>query len=326
MSILQRIAAIALALALSFSAAFTAVTHDAAAGVGTPAVGTPSASADTPVVGDEVPIYDVESGDEIASITVESITDPFEDYDTGYEPERGSRYVAVEYTITNEIPNDRLDSPAYYLSLATDDGRLASSAYVGLPEDSDVTELPTDEILGGESTTGTLFYLLGDEVTVGGVYYNNYGYFALLADVSGQSSPTIGDDVTVFNTAGDEYAAVTVTDFEDPFEDYAEFYEPERGTRYVAATVSVENLIPNDGIDLSSYQFFVQTREGYLLSTAFVEPAEDSDVEALEDTRLGGGDSGGGTIFFTVPEDAEITGIIYSPESGIVINVGNPQA
>ncbi len=327
MSILHRLSAIALASLLTVGTATTTFAQDdATPDAGTPAA-TPAASSDTPVVGDEVPIYSSDTGEEIASITVENITDPFEDYSEYSAPERGTRYIAVEYTVTNEVENDSLDSPAYYLSLGTDQGLLASQAYVSLPDDSNVEELTTDAILGGESATGTLFYQLPDGVEIGGLYYTGYGYYTLLADVSGTASPAVGDDVTAYTVEGDEYAAVSITDYVDPFEDYGEYSAPSSGERIIAVTVAGENLIPNDGIDFGPGQFQILTGEGLIFGTAYgVEPGADSDVEVLEDGRIGGGDSAEGTIFFVLPEEAEVSGVIFSPDSGIVVNIGNPNA
>ena len=325
MSMLQRLSAIALASLLTVGTATTTLAQDdATPGAGSPN-GTPAAGSDTPVVGDAVPIYDSESGEEIASITVEQITDPFEEYSEFSAPERGTRFIAVEYTVENLVENDSIDSPAYSLSLGTDEGLLISQAYLSLADDSDIEELSTDEILGGDSTTGTLFYQLPDDVEIGGLYYNAYGYYTLLADVSGTAAPAVGDEVTAYTLEGEEYAAVSITDYQDPFEDYGEYSAPSSGERIIAVTVSGENLITNDGIDFGPSQFQILTGEGIIYGTAYgVEPGEDSDVEVLEDGRIGGGDSAEGTIFFVLPEETEVSGIIFSPDSGIVVNVGNP--
>ena len=327
MSMLQRLSAIALASLLTVgTATATLAQDDATPGTGSPAA-TPAAGSGAPVVGDAVPIYDTESGEEIASITVESVTDPFEEYSEYSAPERGSRYIAVEYTVENLTENDSIDSPAYYLSLGTDQGLLISQSYVSLADDSDVEELTTDEILGGESATGTLVYQLPEDVEVGGFYYNAYGYYTLLADVSGTSSPAVGDVVTAYTIEGEEYAALSITDYQDPFEDYGEYSAPASGERVIAVTVSGENLISNDGIDFGPGQFQILTGEGIIYGTAYgVEPGEDSDLEVLEDGRIGGGESAEGTIFFVLPEETEVSGIIFSPESGIVVNIGNPNA
>lgn len=327
MSMLQRLSAIALASLLTVGTATTTLARDdATPDTGSPA-STPVGGGDAPVVGDAVPIYDSESGEEIASITVESITDPFEEYSEYSAPERGTRFIAVEYTVENLVANDSIDSPAYYLSLGTPEGLLISQAYLSLADDSDVEELTTDEILGGESTTGTLFYQLPDDVEIGGLYYNAYGYYTLLADVSGTSSPAVGDEVTAYTLEGEEYAAVSITDYQDPFEDYGEYSAPSSGERIIAVTVSGENLIANDGIDFGPGEFQILTGEGIIFGTAYgVEPGEDSDLEVLEDDRIGGGESAEGTIFFVLPEETEVSGIIFSPDSGIVVNLGNPNA
>ena len=132
--------------------------------------------------------------------------------------------------------------------------------------------------------------------------------------------------MTAYNADGDEYAAVTVTDYQDPFEDYSEYSAPDSGSRVIAVTVSLENLIANDGIDFSPYDFTLQTAEGFLVSSGYVEPSDDSDLTPLEDGRVGGGDSAEGSIFFVLPDGVDVTGIIFQPDSGIVVNVGNPSA
>ena len=53
-----------------------------------------------PAVGETSPIFS-EDGNEMGSITVNNIIEPFEAYDAGYEPLRGYHYVIVEVTIAN---------------------------------------------------------------------------------------------------------------------------------------------------------------------------------------------------------------------------------
>ena len=326
MSILQRLAAIALAFVLTMGSASAAFAQDDATPDAGSSSGTPAAGGNAPVIGDEVTIYDEETLEEIATITVESVTDPFEEYSEFSAPESGTRFIAVEYTITNLIENDSLDSPAYNLALGTDQGLLVTQAFLSLADDSDIEELTTDEILGGESVTGTVFYQLPEGVEIGGLYYTAYSYYTLLADVSGTASPAVGDEVTAYTAEGDEYAAVSIADYVDPFEDYGEYSAPSAGERVIAVTVSAENLITNDGIDFGPGEFSILTGEGLIFGSAYgVEPAEDSDLEVLEDGRLAGGESAEGTVFFVLPEETVVEGIIFQPDTGIVVNLGNPE-
>lgn len=320
-SFLHRFAALALALVLSLGTATATLAQDA-----TPDSATPAASGSVPVVGDAVPVYDPDTLEEVATITVDEIVDPFEDYGEFSAPDSGTRYVAVTYTVENLVENDSFDSPEYDLSLATTEGLNYTSSYVGLPDDTDLVEFSGDDILGGESETATLFFTLAEDEEIGGLYYTAYGSFTLLADVSGNAAPAIGDTVTVYTPEREEYASLSITDYQDPFEDYGEYYAPDRGSRIIAVTVSIENLLGNDGIDFSPYDFGVVTAEGVFLSSSYVEVAEGSDITPLEDTRIGGGDSGEGTIFFVLPEDVEPTGFIFQPESGVFVNLGDPRA
>ena len=53
-----------------------------------------------PTIGDPVPVVGPE-GTEVAVITVDDLSDPFEDYDPGSPPERGSHFVLVTMTVEN---------------------------------------------------------------------------------------------------------------------------------------------------------------------------------------------------------------------------------
>lgn len=318
---LIRLTSIALLLVLTLAGAQATL----AQGDGTPTPGTPTLNTG-PGIGDEVSIFDSESLDEIATVTVDSIIDPFEDYEEFAPPEAGTRFIGVEFTITNLIANDSIDPPIYELSLLTTEGLLVEYGFVVVAADADIEEFPTDSILGNESANGFLFFALPEDAEIAGVYYTAYGQFTLLAGITETVSPELGDIVTASDVEGNDYAAISVTEYVDRFEDYDEFSAPERGQRVVAVTVEVENLIANDGIDLGPETFSLVTADGFQIFNGYTTPSDDSDVEALESTRLGGGETGGGTIFFIVPEDAEITGIIFSPDYQIFVNLGNPSA
>jgi uncharacterized protein YhfF len=278
-----------------------------------------------PQIGDAVTIYG-EDGSELAAITVEDVTDPFEEFAEYFTPEEGARYLAIEYTIETLAENNRFEFSEFDLSVMTREGFLIGSAYVSGPEDSETTLLESQDVLGGESITGTLIFAVPEDAELNGAYYNGYGYLVQLADLSGGEAdrPAIGDPVTAVNANGEEAAQITITDYDEDFDEVDEYFTIERGTRIIAVTVEIENLIPNDRYEVSPYDFALQTDEGFLLSTSYVGLPDDSDIVELEDTNILGGESVEGTIFFVIPEDVEIGGFYFVPESGLVFLIGDP--
>lgn len=133
------------------------------------------------------------------------------------------------------------------------------------------------------------------------------------------ADPAIGDTVTYYTEDGDEAGNVTVESIERGWEEYDEFYEPEAGTEYVAFVVTVESTISRGAIDVSSYDFSLQTAQGYLWSNAFAS-SEDADPPLLEDDlSLAAGDAETFTIVFQVFEGEELAHIFWQPDSGVLI-------
>lgn len=337
MSHTHRLFGMLLAFVLAMSGAITAVAQDdeatpapaATLASATPAATPEEASAErgVPQIGEPVTVYG-EDGREMAAITVEGVTDPYDDFAEFFTPEEGARYLAIDYTIENLLENDRVEFSPWDLSVMTAEGFLIGNAYVSLPDETDIIELESQDILGGESIQGTLFFAVPEDAELNGAYYNAYGYLVQLADLSDGTAerPAIGDPVTTVNETGEEVAELTITDYEDGFTDVDEFFTVEEGTRIVAVTVRVENLVENDRVEVSPFDFALQTEEGFLLSTSWVSLPDDTEIVELEDTDVLGGESVEGTIFFVVPDDLEVGGIYFAPESGLVFLIGDPAA
>ena len=154
-------------------------------GVGTPARAKQAASAGT-VISDA-------SGNPVAEISVDSITDPFEGYDASSGPQRGFRFVMVTVTITN-TGDQPYQGYSYGLSLVDQDGFLATPTYV-YRTDMSVPDLVTDPIEPGASITGALFYqVLSDAEIASIVFQPDYTQFYLLA--SNGDAPEAGAPVT----------------------------------------------------------------------------------------------------------------------------------
>jgi hypothetical protein len=131
--------------------------------------------------------------------------------------------------------------------------------------------------------------------------------------------PAIGDTVSYFTEDGEEAGTVTVESIERGWEEYDEFNEPEDGAEYVAFVVTVESTIERGGIDVSDFDFTLQTAQGYLWGTAFAS-SETADPPLLEDDlSLAAGDSETFTLVFQVYEDEALAHLFWQPDSGVLI-------
>lgn len=292
---------------------------------GTPRSGTPPVGNNAPIVGDAVAVYDRDTLEEAARITIENVTDAFEEYGEYSGPAAGTRFVAVGITLINRTEDTTRGSRADSIVLSTTGGRLIPASDVGVSGDSAIVEFPTGPIPVGESVTGTLFYQLPDGVEIGGFYFFGVNHYTLLAEVNGIASPVAGETVTAHGREGDEYAALTIVDYIDPFEDYDQDFAPTGSDRVIAVTVSIENLDGNDELGIGPYRFSVLTGEGLIFITAVgFEPAEDIGITPLDNEDIAGGASIERTIFFSLSEETDVDGIVFSPERDILVNIGNP--
>lgn len=145
-----------------------------------------------------------------------------------------------------------------------------------------------------------------------------------LASVNG---PAQGDPASVINFDGDELATITVTDLQDPFEEYSEFSEPEEGTRFVMAQIEVENTGERP-FEFSEYDVYVRDTLGRTYGSTYVAPEDDFEEEnpPLEGANMGSGDSISGAIYFVVFEDADLSDILYQStgnDTSVLISIAD---
>jgi len=133
--------------------------------------------------------------------------------------------------------------------------------------------------------------------------------------------PAIGDSVTFYTEDGDEAGVATVDSIERGWEEYDEYQEPENGTEYVAFTITVESTISRGAIDVSAYDFSLQTATGFLWSNAYAS-SETAEPPILEDDlSLAGGDSEEFTVVFQVYEGEELAHLYWQPDSGVLLTL-----
>ena len=139
------------------------------------------------------------------------------------------------------------------------------------------------------------------------------------AENSNPVDPKIGESVTYYGEDGNAVGMVTVNSMERGWEDYDEYSEPDNGNEYIAFTITVESTIDRGAIEVSSYDFSLQTATGFLWSNAYAS-ADNAEPPLLEDdVSLASGDSEEFTVIFEVFEGEELAHLFWQPDSGIFI-------
>lgn len=143
-----------------------------------------SASGD-PAVGDAV-TYLTDDGEERGLVTVEGVTDPFEEFGEFFEPEDGARYIAAEITFENiDEDDDAFEVQTFDLGILLEGGYLLPIAFVSLDEDTEIEELEDTEVAPGDSVTGTVFFAVPEDAEATDIYYTpDSGRLIQLADLT----------------------------------------------------------------------------------------------------------------------------------------------
>jgi len=253
------------------------------------------------------------SGNAIATVSIDSIQDPFEAYDSGYEPQRGFRYVLLTVTIENtgDLP---FATQPYGFTVVDSDGFLATSAYLsydpaatGLPE-----ALPDEQIEAGDSVTGTVAFqlLAGAEISTI-AYAPSYDRNYILA--SNASAPAAGQPISLLGEDGGEIGTITVGKVMDPVTGVDPSYAAPRGYHYLGILVTIENTSSRPlSVDPSRLQ--VIDDEGFVNSYYSVyrtEEATDADPD-LQYADLAPGDSVTGLVTFSIFNDAAPAWLIWT--------------
>jgi hypothetical protein len=142
-------------------------------------------------------------------------------------------------------------------------------------------------------------------------------------DAGGAAASASGLDVpaTYFAANGSEVATVKVVSVERGWQDFGEYYEPDAGVEYIAVTFEIE-AVSRSNVPVESYDFSLLDAFGFNNSGSYVEAAEDSDVELLEeDTSLASGEAGEFTLVFELFEGTELGYFMWQPDSGIIVMV-----
>ncbi len=254
-------------------------------------------------------------GQEEGIVSVAEIVDPFEDYESGFSPQRGFHFVMAVVTI--ESTADRaIEANAYGFYLIDTDGFFYYPTY--LYRATELTETLPDFLGGpiepGQSLSGAIFFEVLDGTSPGLITYQpSYDRIATAADLRDEPVAP-GDPVEFLSTDGQPTATFTIGDVQIPMEDFAT--PPQRGFEYVGIEVTVEN-ISDDVFALEPYTFTYVDAQGFIYTSYGAYRTEEAEAElpTLQYTDLAAGDTITALLTFEVFAGSDPGMVYYSPSS-----------
>jgi hypothetical protein len=281
--------------------------------------------AQTDSTGDPFTFVDAE-GTERAVITVIEVQDPFGDFAEGYVPTEGTRVVTITVSYENTGPGPFETRPDHIV-LRDTDGYLWSPASVQRSEDIEVPDLGYVQTAPGDRLSGMVAFQLPSESEIASVLLTpESSRLLLLADLdpNPEPAPEPGTATTYQVPEVGSEGVVSVTEIEDPFDDFPEGGDPEDGARYVVVTITIENTgsVP---LSVQPGNVLIYDGDGYLWSYASAPRGDDVAIPDLQSQELAPGSRISGVVGFLIPEDSDVSAIILQPESGRIIMIAQLQ-
>jgi hypothetical protein len=282
----------------------------ALAGSAAPAAGNRLARL-APDIGDTVAISNPD-GDELGTVTLEEIVDPFEEFEERAEP--GLRFLSIELTIENTGEDD--------LEIATGNIGVVDEAGTIFVRVADITRTDDAEPLEdttlepGDEITGSLAVGFPEDGEIAQVFW--FVDTGILPIIYNAAEPVPPGDTVMLSTEDfenyEDVAELTVDELVDPLEDV----EAGSRQRAIGATISIENA-GEEPFAPEPASFYLGTTAGIFWSPDPSIERSDDAIDGLPDLtgdEIEPGDQATGFVGFLIPEDAEISYLMYFPGDG----------
>jgi hypothetical protein len=132
--------------------------------------------------------------------------------------------------------------------------------------------------------------------------------------VAAQTSryPIGGNPITVYSGTGAEAAQITVLSVADPFEEWADFYEPRRGERYIVVEIQAQ-ATGERPFEFRSYDIGLLDTIGHIHKRGWFNrsPTSAAALPDLEDAVMLPGETITGAFSATVPTVADLAQVVY---------------
>ncbi len=309
---MRKLVAVLFAVGIMMSGLGTAVAQDEPSAVAT--------GYDSPVT------WIDERGNEVATLEVTEIEHDWSDYSEYSEPERGYIYVAVSYTVSNISGASMIVEP-YDFSLLDEFGRNNGRAYVSLADGATSEIFEDDRALGSDEVAElTQIFQIPADIAPAALVWQPESGMLVMVDISegrienGALAAGMNAPATWTDDRGNPVATVEVTGITLDWQDYAEFYEPERGMVYVALDITVTNA-SDTSLIVEPYDFSLVDTTGMNNGRSWVEAEDGMEPVFSEDVPLAAGESYQGTVVFELLADTQPALFTWQPDSGLLHSV-----
>ena len=274
-----------------------------------------------------------ERGNEVATVEVTGIESDWDGYSEYSRPERGYMYVAVSYSVTNISGASMIVEP-YDFSLLDVYGRNNGSAYVSLADDATDEIFEDDRALAADEVAElTQIFQIPADVAPAALMWQPDSGMLVMVDISEGSIENsalangLNAPATWTDDRGNPVATFEVTGITSDWQDYDEFYEPERGMVYVALDIKVTN-VSDSSLIVEPYDFSLMDVTGMNNGRSWAQAAQGVDPLFTDDVPLAAGESYEGTVVFELLADTQPAVFSWQPDSGLlhIVNLSEGSA
>jgi hypothetical protein len=297
---IRKIAFLAFALLFALSGTITAVAQDATPAATGPVTG--------PALGDAV-TWIGNDGKPVGTITIDEVIDPYPTTDAAYPPSRGYRYIGLLVTVENTSDATLSIDPSDYF-MVDDSGFFSYATYsYSVPAGADYQPLTYGDLEAGDTVSGAISFNLFEGAKLSAVYLNTDDQLTTVLNL-GDAPSSGGEPVSVTGPDGSPLVAVTVNTVLDPFENYSSSSAPERGYRYIAIDLTIENL-SDAPLTVDTSRFAAVDSDGFLADSTYYIADSDEEIAEFSYAPIPAGETQVGRVYFQALIGADISRVLY---------------
>ena len=261
------------------------------------------------------------TGESLASIQVDEITEPFDLYDPGYPPTIGYHFVLLSLTVENQGSQPWLFNPAS-LYLRDEQGYLFDTTTIYRDENLALPDLEYQDVPAATSIEGSVgFEVLNGSWLTGLFFSPDSEQLVQIAEFSGQETVELGSDIQIVGNEGRIIGAISILSYEEPFEEFLDDYGPEQGHHFVGLEALVGNAGPRS-LHIDPNEIYLQDSDGFLHGPETIYRIEGG-TPGLEYQDLEPDSSVTGWIGYSIPDGRSIERVIYQPTSDRLLILGD---
>lgn len=282
------------------------------------ALGAPVAAQDE---ASPVPYLDAD-GNQLGTILVREVEDPFTGFEPTSPPAADQRYVLL--TATFEASEDTsFPADPYQVQLLDADGYLHYMSWVPRPADAPLPDLQSQELAPFDRVSGVIPFVLPVDAPVVRIVYRGDGNrFMTLAELGETGSVAVGEPREVTGVEGAPVGSITLREVMDPFTGADPASPPAEGLRYVGLDVAFQAaedqaFWPNPG------GMLIVGTDGVTYWPTWIPRPQPYLLQDVQSTPLSPGDRVSGFVGYALPEGVGIDAVLYNGEYDRFLSVAD---